>query len=751
MSLFFARLRDQIVSYFTPSQQIILAAGVGLVLTFMFLKTDAVNFEEHDQFTRNLLYLKELDKTLNQDLLKSTYGLLSYYDPIVEDLEAIKKLQITLRKVPSFINDSERKNFQEELDNYTKIMAKKEILIEQIKSRNAIFKTSLIYFPKLANELANKLKYLNQDDQKLLFDLIRLRQEIILFCTNYHQISPQQIQDQIQEIEQEKNLYTPYLKTEELEILLQHAQLIINNKPQIERDIEELINLPTSQEHQKLYQSYNSYYERALFLANNYRFYLYICCLILLSYIFYIIVKLKNTSLSLNAANESLEVRVQQRTEALLNSTAALTESEERYRRLVEFSPETIAVHSAGKMIYINAAGVKLLNANSSAEIVGRSIWDFIHPDYHQLSEKPLNLVVEEIAGKVDFAEIKLVSLSGKIIDVESVAIRITYQGQSATQSMIRDITERKLIQQELELAKEAAIAASIAKSQFLANMSHELRTPLNGILGYSELLREEAEDLGYENFVQDLGKIRTAGTHLLTLINDILDISKIEAGKMEVYLETFDIINMIEDIASTAQPLIEKNGNILVVEYLNELGTMYADLTKVRQVLLNLLSNAAKFTTGGKITLSVSMQLTRDFWNSQASINQPPTPSIASPMLPEKLETSGLVPKTENSEIVLTTQKSRENTESFGTNLIIFQVKDTGIGMTEEQLQHIFQAFTQADASTTRKYGGTGLGLAISQKFCQIMGGKITVESKVDVGSTFTVYLSQEIRALAN
>jgi len=694
MSLFFSRIRDRIVAYFTPSQQIILAAGVGLILTFMFLKTEAVNFEEHDRFTRNLLHLKEWDKTLNQDLLKSTYGLLSYYDPIVEDLEIIKKLQITIRKVPSFIDNSGEQKIHQDLDKYITIMAKKEQLIEKIKTRHSIFKTSLLYFPILANELANKIAYSEQDGNQTLFlSIINLRRDVILFCLDSNQESQEKINLEIQNIEKNKNIYAPYLNLEQLEILLLHAQLIINNKLLINSNIEELIALPTYIESEQIYQSYNFYYEKSLKRSKNYRLLLYISCLMLLVYIFYIIVKLKNTTLLLNTANESLEMRVQQRTEALLNSTAALTESEERYRRLVELSPETIAVHSAGQMIYINAAGAKLLGASSQAEIVGKSIWEIIHPDYHQFSEKRWNLVAEETEGKVDFTEIKLVSLSGEIIDVESIAIRITYQGQPATQSMIRDITDRKRIQQELELAKEAAIAASIAKSQFLANMSHELRTPLNGILGYSELLREEAEELGYESFVRDLDQIRTAGIHLLALINDILDISKIEAGKMEVYLETFDIIDMIQAVLSTAQPLIEKNGNVLVVEYVNELGTMHADLTKVRQVLLNLLSNAAKFTPGGKITLSVSKLL-----------------------------------------------------ESSGTNLIIFQVKDTGIGMTEEQLQHIFQAFTQADASTTRKYGGTGLGLAISQRFCEIMGGKITVESKVGVGSTFTVYLTDNI-----
>ncbi|OCQ97893.1 hypothetical protein BCD67_01815 [Oscillatoriales cyanobacterium USR001] len=732
MSLF-SRFRDRIISNFTPSQQIILAVGAGLVLTFMFLKTQAVNFEEHDRFIRNLLYLKEWDKTLNQDLLKSTYGLLNYYDPIVEDLAEIKKLQITLREIPSFINRNGAQEIQKILNNYIKIMVHKERLIEQIKTRNSIFQNSLDYFPSLANELVDKLLSSNQNS-KLVFEIVELRRDVVFFCVNYSQENQEKINQKIAALMQTKSRYYPDLSSQEIDSLLLHAQIIVENKPIIDANIEELLALPTSTGSKKLYQAYNSYYEAAFNRANYYRLLLYVCGLLLLVYIFYIIFRLKTATLSLNAANESLEARVQQRTEALFNSNIALTESEERYRRLVDFSPEAIAVHSAGKLIYINAAGAKLLGASSEEEIIGKSIWDFIHPNYHKSSEKQLNLVVEESEGKVEFAEIQLVSLSGEIIDVESIAIRITYQGQPATQSMIRDITDRKRIQQELELAKEAAIAASIAKSQFLANMSHELRTPLNGILGYSELLREEAEELGYQSFIRDLGQIRTAGVHLLSLINDILDISKIEAGKIEVYLETFDIIDMIQDVASTAQPLIEKNGNILVVEYDRELGSMHADLTKVRQVLLNLLSNAAKFTSGGNIWLSARRELARDFGNSQASL------------APGKLGKSWSEDQIQNCEAVLATQKSLENTESSGVNLIIFQVKDTGIGMTEDQLQQIFQPFSQADASTTRKYGGTGLGLAISQRFCEIMGGNITVESKLDVGSIFTVYLSDRV-----
>jgi len=258
-----------------------------------------------------------------------------------------------------------------------------------------------------------------------------------------------------------------------------------------------------------------------------------------------------------------------------------------------------------------------------------------------------------------------------------------------ATQSVLA-IQNARLFREIEDKGRQIEVA-NLHKSEFLANMSHELRTPLNAIIGYSEMLEEEAEDLGHNTFIPDLQKIHGAGKHLLSLINNILDLSKIEAGKMDLYLENFEITPMIQEVFATVKPLIDKNANTLQVRCADDLGTMRSDLTKVRQALFNLLSNASKFTQRGTITL----------------------------------------------------RAGRENAN--GGEWISFSVCDTGIGMTPEQTSKLFQAFTQADASTTRKYGGTGLGLAISRKFCQMMGGDITVESALGQGSTFTVRLPAE------
>ncbi|WAC26053.1 response regulator [Ancylobacter sp. SL191] len=272
----------------------------------------------------------------------------------------------------------------------------------------------------------------------------------------------------------------------------------------------------------------------------------------------------------------------------------------------------------------------------------------------------------------------------------------LDFRGQPAIIGTFVDISDRVRMEQQLREAKEAAESASRVKSAFLANMSHELRTPLNAIIGYSEILSEDAADEGNTAMVADLDKIQAAGKHLLGLINDILDLSKIEAGRMDVYLEQVFLTRMVEEVKTIVSPMMAKNENRFVIDCPLDIGSLRTDVTKLKQSLINLLSNAAKFTKKGEVVLRLL------------------------------------------------------RIEGEGGEVVRFEVADSGIGMSEEQMGRLFQAFTQADSSTTRNFGGTGLGLTITKHFAAMLGGTINVASQAGAGSTFTIELPVETKAAA-
>ncbi|MGA2658129.1 MAG: response regulator [Verrucomicrobiota bacterium] len=407
---------------------------------------------------------------------------------------------------------------------------------------------------------------------------------------------------------------------------------------------------------------------------------------------------------------------------ALQREVGERKKAEEYYQALVETIPHIVVRKDReGRYTFVNStsrdwAGFK------GREMLGKddSVWA---PS--ELARQIRQLDEEVIATGKTVELVRALEVPGLIPRMFLHSIRSPIRDDHGhivgVQMLAWDVTHEKETEEALRSAKEAADAANTAKSQFLANMSHELRTPLNAIIGYSEMLQEEAGDLGTQGFVPDLEKIHAAGKHLLGLINDILDLSKVEAGKMTLFLESFDVAKLIQDVTATVRPLVTKSGNRLEVQCPADIGPLRADQTKVRQVLFNLLSNANKFTEKGVVRLRV-----------------------------ERVERAERVER----ESVDTTSERAGEPRSDAPTLprshaptLLFRVSDSGIGMTPEQVAKLFQPFTQAEASTARKYGGTGLGLAISKKFCQMMGGDLTVASELGKGSTFTVSLPVEAR----
>ncbi len=363
--------------------------------------------------------------------------------------------------------------------------------------------------------------------------------------------------------------------------------------------------------------------------------------------------------------------------------------------QLLELVPVAydLVIKSMGDAVFVLDKNSRILDLNPAAQaLINR-------PQQGEFVGKRLTQIVPEREEfLLQFRDVMELQTEIEVLydgQLRNFALRITplYDRRHKVNGrliVLHDITETKKIERELRRAKEEAEAASRTKSTFLANMSHELRTPLNAIIGYTTLMRDGMYGEINERQMQRMERVVENSQHLLKLINDVLDISKIEAGKMDLYLETFEVAPLLRDILSDVQASAAEKGNQIITQIPPQLGTLHADKTKVHQILLNIMSNAAKFTEKGTIHFTVQRHDSR----------------------------------------------------------MRFTIQDTGIGMNPEQIENLFKAFVQADASTTRQYGGTGLGLAISHHFAEMMSGKISVESMLGKGSTFTVELPLNVIA---
>ncbi len=361
-----------------------------------------------------------------------------------------------------------------------------------------------------------------------------------------------------------------------------------------------------------------------------------------------------------------------------------MRESEERFRSLTENSAAIIWTTSPGGEFVSEQRQWLAFTGQDAAEAAGSGWTGAVHPDDQAHAERDW---AQALAGSHALAtEYRLRRADGawRHMAVQAVPVRDEDGAVREWVGSHTDITERRLAEEALAAARDAAEAANRAKSVFLANMSHELRTPLSAVIGYSEMLEEEMEDLDQPHLIADLKKIESNARHLLSLINDVLDLSKIEANRMTSYGEDFDVAVIAREAAATVDALVQRKTNTLVLDLGDGLGTMHSDVVKLRQCLFNLISNAAKFTENGRITLSVMRE----------------------------------------------------------ADWLVFSVADTGIGMTEEQVGRLFQRFTQADESTTRNFGGTGLGLALTRAFCRLLGGDVAVTSRLGEGTVFSIRL---------
>lgn len=376
----------------------------------------------------------------------------------------------------------------------------------------------------------------------------------------------------------------------------------------------------------------------------------------------------------------------------LAQSAHRLSQSEARYRQLVEISPEAIIVHNGERLLYINPAGARLLGHSDPSSLIGSHAAPFLPP--------PIRYSTGD--GIIRY-EHDLTQPDGNEVTLELVTAPFEIDGAPAWQVMARNITERKQTEEALRNARDWAEEANRAKSRFLANMSHELRTPLTTIIGYADLITISTQHGEFDRVKDDIMRVRNAGKHLLAIINDLLDLSKIEAGRMEIHAAPFSVRALAEDVVTNMETFARTRNNTLHLEIDPTIGLMHSDEMRVRQVLYNLVHNACKFTEHG----SVAVTITRTIPASTTAANG-------------------------------------------HAAHITFTVSDTGIGMTDAQIARLFTEFTQADPTTTRKYGGTGLGLALSRRLIHLLGGDITVASTPGVGATFVVTLPERLTTAA-
>ncbi len=649
-------------------------AAAFILLLFLGIKGKSVDVNRYQEYADLIANQVQSDTEVELALLKERYTLLRNDEPLEEALaEELAIQQDLAEKIPSFVVEDDRTKLQSLINRDAQLLEEKTKLVKQFQANNAELQKALIQLPGLVNKLKNTS---DADLERLIDDVL-----IYIMATDEQLVTT--IEQELNTVKSKLNS-GEFSSSEDVDQVVQLTQTVLDNKPSADALLDQVVNLPLTTNIRELEATFDQSSREAFTKVVIYRYAASLVVLVIIIIIAYsLIARLRQSS--------------QRTTSVLENITDAF-----------------VAVDRGWKVTYVNA---------QAAEVLKRSIQGLLDQDFWKIFPESLGARYEQQYRRA-MAEQTVVSFETYYAPTQRWLQVRGYPGRDGLSLFLQDITERKQAEEQLmelnrdldsrvqdrttklmkamEEAEEARVKAEDAnrsKSEFLANMSHELRTPLNAIIGYSEMLEEEATDVGEDDFIPDLQKIQGAGKHLLGLINSVLDLSKIEAGRMELFLEDFSIREMVEEISGTIVPVAHKNNNHLSIFCPDDIGKLHADQTKLRQSLFNLLSNACKFTEDGNITLTV--------------------------------------------EQIPTIDSSVHDGDWFR-----FIVSDTGIGMKDDQIEKIFDAFTQADASTTRKYGGTGLGLAITKQFINMMGGDISVESTHGQGTTFSLVIPQVVRA---
>lgn len=636
----------------------------GLVLLVIFwIKSQAIDFNEHNRYSLDLREISSLDARIKQNVLQARDGLLTYYDPIVNDLAAIKQLHSNLQQIPSFVDQQGKEELERMIRSDIEIWKEKERIIQRFQSENAILRNSHTYFPIAIADLVET----NTLDSTLVNRLQTLLRNILLFNLSNDEELVLPINTEIQEL---LAVSATTAESEKLQMTLAHAKIIMSRYSQVNDWVKTIIALPTDRSSENLIQAYEHHYQQALNTSNIYRFWLYFLSFLLLSVV-----------------SASIVFR-------LKAYATATQQAEEKYRSIFENSVAGIFQTTPnGRYLSANPKLATIYGYESTADLI-QNLTDIEQQLYVSSERRAESLELIRKKGTVTDFENQVYRKDGTIIWISENIRKVCDKSGNLLyyEGTVTDITKRKIVEQawqdaqaDLERAMEAAEVANRAKSQFLSNMSHELRTPLNAILGFAQLMdRRGSLDRQNQEYLDIIGR---SGEHLLTLIDDVLEISKIEAGRIILNENDFALDGLMDSLEQMLRLKAQSKGLKLLFDIDSNLPSyIHTDENKLRQVLVNLLNNAIKFTKTGSVTLRV-----------------------------RRIESNNL------------TKPVR----------LFFFVEDTGFGIAAEEIDRLFEPFVQTESGRSSQEG-TGLGLPISQKFIQLMGGEITVSSQLGKGTIF-------------